>query len=162
MSRPASTATIGTTSGPGAIARPVCSADHPHTFCDQSTPESSIPAKAILNSSAFPIMSAKFGSRSRAGSTTGLAWRREDTIKAPARTTATANPPSTPAELHPQSSPFTSARMNAATEPISMSAPNRSGRLPPSPAGLGSNRSPTINAASPIGTFTRNTQRQCN
>jgi hypothetical protein len=43
-------ASSGTISGPGATARPIFSADHPHAVSIHSTRDSSIAAKATLNS----------------------------------------------------------------------------------------------------------------
>ena len=53
ISRPATRKeNSGTISGPGAIARPVCSADHPQTSCSHSTTDRSIAPNAAENSSA--------------------------------------------------------------------------------------------------------------
>ena len=62
----------GTMSGPGAIARPVCSADHPQTSCAQSTRDSSIAPKATENTSATADAPVNVRSRNRLRSMIGL------------------------------------------------------------------------------------------
>ncbi len=154
-------ATGGTSSGPGAMASPVRSAEYPHTCWHQRTEVSSIPAKATVNSSAAVLAAAKLGTRSSGSSTMGAGWCAERRRNQPVSRTAASRPPMTRAEPQPQSSPLTRATARAAMAAVRSPAPNRSGSGPSSlPRSLGSTRAPTAKAAAPTGTLAMNTQRQ--
>ena len=78
MSRPATRkANSGTISGPGAIARPVCSADQPHTCWSHRTIESSIAPNAIENTIATTTEPVNARMRNSEASISGLRARAQ-------------------------------------------------------------------------------------
>ena len=63
-------------SGPGVMASPDCSADHPHTSCCHRTMESSIPPKDAEKTAATIVDPVKARIRNSAGSISGFVARR--------------------------------------------------------------------------------------
>src|SRR4051794_3376393 len=146
--------------GPGAIASPVASGDQCQTSCAQSTRESSIAPNAAEKNSATAEAPVNGRSRNNARSTSGLRERRQWSAN---NATASAPPKSALTVLEspqPQLGPFTRPSTNAATPPVISTAPTASGRGTGWPGTYGRRRQPTTSAASPMGTLTRNTQRQ--
>ena len=147
-------------SGPGAMARPVASADQPQTSCIHSTSDRSIAPNEIENSVMTIEEPAKPPARKSAGSTSGLRARRQCPTKTVSSAAAMPSVASVAVEPQPQSSPRTSARVSPATPALSSPAPSASGRGTGWPGTFGSRRHPTYSAARPIGTLTRKTHRQ--
>ena len=160
-SRRESRRTRGTISGPGATASPACSADQPQSSWSQSTIESSIAPNAVEKSDV-----ASAGERERA-----LAQQRELEDRAACERSARGRRRGAPrrrrarrptrAELQPQSWRLDEAERERADRPRRAARRRRavgSGRRAPRPRG--STRRPATIAAMPIGTLTRNTQRQ--
>src|SRR5215472_13544206 len=153
-------ATIGTISGPGAIARPELSADHPHTLCIQRTMDRSIAPNATANSAVAIEAPAKERMRNKAGSTMGLCDREQWTTKPQSSAAAAASTTNIEDDVHPQSFPFTSANVSAATPAMIRTAPKGSGRCTSWPGMSGSLSQPITRAINPIGTLTRKIHRQ--
>ena len=147
-------------SGPGATASPVCSADQPQSSWAQSTIDSSMAPNDIENSSITVTAPAKLRARNRAGSTSGLLDRRQCSTNEASSTAAAASTSTVRADDQPQSPPSTRPRLSAPTPAVTRTAPSASGRGTGWPGASGSRNQPTTSAASPIGTLTRNTQRQ--
>src|SRR3954469_19105326 len=87
----ATPANTGTISAPGAMPRPVFSADQPHTVCSHNTTDNSAPPKVTENITAVTFDQANARTRSKAGSTTGSACRVERSQKLPIPVAATTN-----------------------------------------------------------------------
>src|SRR5271168_1082614 len=78
ISRPASNSeVIGTNSGPGAMARPVFSADHPHAVCAHNADDNNIAPKAAEYGAITKAAPAKGLMRNSAGSTNGFGERKQ-------------------------------------------------------------------------------------
>src|SRR5436305_7812178 len=126
--RPAATAQTGTISGPGANARPVFSADHPHTVCAKTTTENNIAANAPLKTNIAPAEAENARLRSRSISTTGLACRDERHRKIAKTPAAPTRQQIVAAAAQPQTGACTSPSVNAPAATASNAAPKRSGR----------------------------------
>src|ERR1700733_3663557 len=159
----------GTSSGPGATARPVRSADQPQTSWHQRVTISSIAPNAVPNTTFAAVAVENAGSLSRCGSMTGAGCRADRRMNSASRTAATAIEPSTRADVQPHSSDFTRARASAPIAIVNSAAPTVSGRTVSAVSALarflllsarGSTRRLASSATAAIGTFTRKTQRQ--
>src|SRR3954469_8601423 len=128
-SRCATPVKIGTIIGPGAMARPVFNADHPHTVSSHRTAASSPAPKAAENSTAVALDQAKARTRISASSTTGLGWREDRRQKPTSDITDTTNAATTPYDDHPQSGPLTRPSARAPMPTATSRAPSRSGTL---------------------------------
>src|SRR5919198_565098 len=161
MSRPATTnENSGTINGPGAMARPVVSADQCYTSCAHSTRESSIAPNAAEKKSATAEAPVKGRSRKSARSMSGLRACSVCRTNAATATTPAPSAATVRGSPHPQPAPLTSPSTSAATPPVTSAAPSSSGLGTGWPGTSGSRRQPIASAASPIGTLTKNTQRQ--
>src|ERR1700678_390860 len=161
ISRPArASPNSGTISGPGAMASPARSADQPHTFCSHSTIDSSIAPNAQEKNSATSDAPVKFRDRNSDGWISSVRLFIVCTVNSASSTTAAASTPTIQAEPHPQSPPLTRPNVNSAMPPVMRMTPSGSGLSTSCPGTAGSSRQPAATAARPIGTLTRNTQRQ--
>ena len=97
--------------------------------------------------------------RNRAGSITGLGWRRESPTNASRATAAAPNALIVRPDVQPQSLDCTSPRTSAPTETASSRAPTRSGRGAPWLwRTSGTRRTAAIRRAAPTGTLIQNAQ----
>ena len=146
--------------GPGTIETPVLSADQCHTSCAHSTRDRSIPPNAIENSSATADAPVNGRTANSARSISGLSWRAVRTANSASSSTASASTPIVRGLPQPHEPPSTRPSVSAPTPPVISSALSPSGHGIGCPGISGSRRQPAISAATPIGTFTRNTHRQ--
>src|SRR6202035_2848560 len=150
MSRPATTKeNSGTISGPGAIARPVRSADQPQLSWAHSTTDNSMAPKDTENSKATAEAAEKLRVRNSPGSISGLWWRAQRRANSPSRTAEAAITPTVAADPQPQPPPSTSPKLSSQTPAVISSAPSASGRGEGWPGMCGSLRQPTASAAAP-------------
>src|SRR5665213_1259172 len=121
INRPdSSSEVIGTSSGPGAIASPVCNADHPHAVCSHSATDSSMAPKAAEYGAITRAAPANGLMRNNAGSTNGFGERKQRQTNSASKMIATAVLPAMPGEPQPQSFTFTMAKVSAPMPPIAV------------------------------------------
>src|SRR5487761_1210178 len=129
MSRPATRKeNSGTMSGPGAIARPVRSADQPQLSWAHSTIDSSMAPKDAENKKATAEAAEKLLDRNRPGSISGLWCRAQRRTNSPSSTADAAITPMVAADPQPQRPPSTSPKLTSPTPAVISSAPAASGR----------------------------------
>src|SRR6185437_791367 len=161
ISRPDSRSdVIGTSSGPGAIASPVCSADHPHAVCSHSATDSSMAPKVAEYGAITSAAPANDLMRNKAGSTNGLGERKQRQTNSASRMVAVAMLPAIPGEPQPQSFILVIAKVSAPTPPVTSAASAGFGRGAAWPGISGSFHQPITIAIIPTGTLTRKIQRQ--
>ncbi|MEA2211553.1 MAG: hypothetical protein QOF83_1501 [Solirubrobacteraceae bacterium] len=116
--------------------------------------------KAIENRTATSEAPVKVRARNRSAEMRGLPARAQCTANSaramPDRVRAVSVEP----DPQPQSWPLTRPRVSAATPPVTSPAPSASGVRTGCPGTAGSRRQPATSATRPMGTLTRNTQRQ--
>ena len=152
--------TIGTSSGPGAIASPIFSADQPQTLSSHSTIDSKIAPNAAENGASTSTAPVNTRTRNNAGSTNGLDDHKHCATNPARHSTAAPAVSPMPSECQPQSFTFTIANVRSPTPAVTSKAAPKFGRFTSCPGIAGSFHHPTINASTPIGTFTRKIQRQ--
>src|ERR1700730_12254170 len=118
----------GTMIGPGAMARPACSADHPQSLCSQTVMDSSIAPKDAANRAMTDEEPEKLRTRNKAGGTSGLPDVRQCATKKPSSKAEAARAVTVPGDPHPQVFPCTSPNVPAPTPPVTRTAPSASGR----------------------------------
>ncbi len=129
MSRPATTnAMKGTMTGPGAMASPDRSADHPQAPCSHRTIERSIAANDAEKKMATSDAAVKLRERNSDGWMSGVRLRRQWSTKSAMSAADAASVQAMAGELQPQSLPFTSPKVRAATPVVASTAPRALGR----------------------------------
>ena len=136
------------------------SADHPHTSCCQITSDRSIAPNAVENRNIAIEAPVNGRRRNSDRSTSGLRPTALFTANSARASAAPASAAIVLASSQPHDWPLTRPSVSAPTPPVSSTAPIASGAGTGCPGMCGSRRQPTISAARPIGTLTRNTQRQ--
>src|ERR1700761_5264606 len=127
--RPAtSSEVIGTSSGPGAMQRPVCSADHPHALCSHNATDNSMAPKAAEYGASTRVAPVKDRILNSAGSTNGLGERKQRQTNNASRMIAAAALPAMPGEPQPQSLTLTMANVSAPMPPVTKAASPALGR----------------------------------
>src|SRR5579862_628866 len=129
MSRLATTNDMkGTAIGPGAMASPDRSADHLQAPCSQRTIENSIAAKDAEKKMATSDATVKLRERKRDGWISGARLRRQWRTKSAMSAADAASVQAMACEPQPQSLPFTSPKVRAATPAVASTTPSGSGR----------------------------------
>ena len=116
--------------------------------------------KAAENDAATIDAPVKLRARNKSGSTSGLRERAQCATNRPIAVAEVARTATVAVDPQPQSLPLTSPSVSVPTPPVTRIVPSASGRGPGCPGTSGSFSQPATRAATPIGTLTRNTQRQ--
>ena len=149
--------------GPGAMAIPVCTTDHPQVSCTKLGSSTIIEKKAMQNRKDPALPTVQDRSRNRRSGNSGAGWRRLRTAKAAISAAPAPNAPRVGTDPQPQAEPWRIPRMKAPTPNVASGTLTASTRRATMPPVLSTKmRRPTIMAAAATGTLTKNTDRHPN
>ena len=149
--------------GPGAMASPVCTTDHPHLSCTKLGSSTIIEKKAVQNRKELALPTVQDRSRNRRSGNSGSGWRRLRTAKAAISAAPAPNAARVAADPQPQAPPWSIPnRMAPIPSEASGTLTASTRRATMSPVLSTRMRRPTIMAAAATGMLTRNTDRHPN